>query len=300
MRSTMLLCGVFAASALFPSTVRSQTASSAAEDQIQVARRATQGKRTKKVIPPNGGTTVIIEQPPPQQAAPVQTILITPTPCPAPSALACPGCEKLEDKVQELERKQKELEAQLAGQEKRLSLAEELLSYQTLSVGLGVGVPKGDGAIRALLEVNAGPVAGYYYVAAGYGIAVVVPVKLWMLRLKPIGFGLFKNADEKDPILVSDYHRSWDLMLISGVEARVWKGLMFNFELNWFIPLSASTPAGIMEEKVNEGSDQVDPANPTDLSDAGQTAKQGIDVIADAYKRAWRTPMIVVSLNWVF
>jgi hypothetical protein len=253
-------------------------------------------------VPPNGGTTVIIEQPPaPQPAAPVQqTVVVTPATCPQTPALTCPGCEKLGDKIRDLEQKQKDLESQIAGQDKRLSVAEELLSYQSLSVGLGVGIPKGPGSFRALLEVNAGPVAGYYYVNGGYGVAVVVPVKLWMLRIKPIGFGLFKNSDENKPMLTSDYPRSWDFLLVSGVETRVWKGLMFNIELNWFIPLSASTPANILEQKAEEGADQVDPNDPNSLNTAGNTAKQGVDTIADAYKRAWRTPMIVVSLNWVF
>jgi len=303
MRSSMLFCGFFAALTFFPSPARSedQNVTVVSEDHGDIARRAGRRRTKPAQRPPNGGTTVIIEQPPapPPPASVQQTVVVNP-PCPQTPALACPGCDRLEGQVRDLEQKQRDLEAKLAGQEKRLSLAEELLSYQTLSVGLGIGIPKGEGSYRALLQVNAGPVSGYYYVTAGYGVAVVVPVKLWMLRIKPIGFGIFKNSNENKPMLVSDYHRSLDFMLVSGIETRVWKGLTFNFELNWFIPLSASTPANILEQKAKEGADQIDPNDPNSLNTAGDTAKQGVDTIADAYKRAWRTPMIVIGLHWVF
>jgi hypothetical protein len=116
----------------------------------------------------------------------------------------------------------------------------EYWNFKRFGVGAGISIGDGDEAFK--LDVNVGPLSGFYYADRSGGVAFESPaIPVWKDRLTitPIGVGLAIAPDNAQQLSVTNVDRKLDVYVPSHVDLRLVAGLHFRGGVAWFIPTKA-------------------------------------------------------------
>ncbi len=188
---------------------------------------------------------------------------------------------------EEARRRLSDLEKQVKDLKERVGDVEEEQRHRTFGIGPDLLVPVRRGRTLLGAEANLRYFYGCYYLNAGGCLGVNATVEVWRFKLRWLGAGVFVNQGE--PLTAPELPRNWDIMLTSGVDCRVWRGLELRAQADWFFP----NPGGAYQaaaKRIRRGIRELDLKAP----------KDAWGIVVDAYTQAARSPYLSLGVRWEF
>lgn len=114
-----------------------------------------------------------------------------------------------------------------------------------------------------------------------------------------IDFGLMKWQNQATAFNNPAEARRFDIIIASGVEARLWRHLTLAVDVGWYFP----NPGDILTRAKNEiehAFDQPMGNNPVNQDEAEKRVEAAIEHIGDVYLNAAKDVHLAVGLRWYF
>ncbi len=89
-----------------------------------------------------------------------------------------------------------------------------------------------------------------------------------------------------------DVNRPWDLMVLTGVEARLWRGVTVRADVRWFAP----SPWGVYDQLRGQAERDALGNTSTPQSIASRASARAEQVYVDALNR----PALALATGWEF
>lgn len=195
-----------------------------------------------------------------------------------------------EERLDELEQRNRRLTKRVSELEGRATELEEATAHQTFGIGMGMGMPSDwRYSPHFALEANLHYLFGYYYQGAGGGLGLNTLLEVWRLKFRALGLGVFWGGGEE--FSIAEVKRSWDIMLRSGLDIRIWRGLELRAEVQWFFP----NPGAVFryaEHVAREDYEEGDSAR-----EIGRTSWS---TLRESYWDVLWTPVVYMGVRWEF
>jgi len=206
----------------------------------------------------------------------------------------------LDQRLAELEKQNRELLERLKKLDAKVEDLKDQTDHETLGFGLGLasGLKEAKGRYHLVVDANLRYIFGCLYAQNRFGIGLTAQIRLWKVQLRWLGVGVM-YYDDVPALSVPEFGRSLDLMLTSGLDWRVWEGLEIRAQVAWFIP-----PPGPIYDKawkrIEQAADEVDIKDLNRRKVDKKAPGEAWDIVTDAYKRAIRSPYLIIGLRWEF
>lgn len=239
--------------------------------------------------------------------SPSETGMVVPEPS-GEGAPTAPGrvvhqvyeASSLDQRLSELEKQNRELLERLKKLDAKVEDLKDQTDHETLGFGLGLasGLKEAKGRYFLVVDANLRYIFGCIYAQNRFGVGLTAQMRLWDVELRWLGIGVM-YYDDVPALSVPEFGRSLDLMLTSGFDWRVWKGLEIRAQVAWFIP-----PPGPIYDKawkrIEQAADEVDIKYPNKRKVDKKAPEEAWDIVTDAYSRAIRSPYLIIGVRWEF
>lgn len=195
-----------------------------------------------------------------------------------------------EERLEELEEREERLNRRVRELERRSDELDEATAHRTFGIGTGLGMPSDwRYSSRFALEANLQYLFGNYYLSAGGALGLNTLIEVWRLKFRPLGIGVFWGGGEE--FTVSEISRSWDVMLRTCLDIRIWRGLELRGELQWFFP-SPGAVFRYAEREADKAYKEGDSAR-----EIGRTSWR---TLRESYGDVFWTPVAYMGARWEF
>ncbi|MFA6603345.1 MAG: hypothetical protein WCT10_00720 [Patescibacteria group bacterium] len=216
---------------------------------------------------------------------------------------SAPEKNRLQLQLDDLQSQNAELIERIEKLDEKITRLESKTSHETVGVGIGIasGLKNAQGEHRLVLEANLRYFYACLYAQNGVCGGVSTNLHLWNVRLRWFGIGLmyYGNYGIDRALSVPEFERKFDLMLTSGLDWRVWEGLELRAQAAWFIP-SPKPVYNKAKERIEQAAEEFDIYDSDSRAAARHAPSDAWDIVTEAYKRAFRSPYLIIGARWEF
>lgn len=248
-----------------------------------------------------------------------EVIIATPVEGADPDALPpAPDCGRPErlSQLDRIECQNKALSAEVAHLRLKLDAPPER------KIGFGLGLAAQGERSGLMLEGNLQFLFGCYMVGYGGCVGFTPTINVWRLSIRPAGVGLMFYHDGADPLTVRYIPRDWDVVWTTSGDLDLVGKLRLRVQLTWFFPNPGAVfgyagdriDAHVNEydRKVREDYERAKDIRSEEEADAWRddvkndyrefraNLREDGDIPGEAYKKAWKTPWIIIGLRYEF
>lgn len=229
-----------------------------------------------------------------------------------------PDCSKPEqlEQLDRIECQNKAMAAEIKSLRMRLDEKVER------KVGFGAGLAMQGPRSELMLEGNLQFLFGCYVPGHGGCLGFVPTINVWRLSIRPSGIGIMSYHDDAAPLSVRYIPRDWDVVWTTSGDLDIVGKLRLRVQFTWFFP----NPGAVLgysrdrvEEDVNdyhrklrEDYERAKDVRTEEEAEAWRDdvkkdydefrgkLREDSDIPGDAYKKAWKTPWVIIGLRYEF